>query len=97
MENKKNELSQEDLAKVNGGGCGQDNYSYDNDNGLNYNPDFPYYLKLLDLLNSHCDGFEGDGGFTGASCLTCKHRMNYICTIRTRDKDPYAKSQNPFS
>ena len=94
MENKKNELSQEDLAKVNGGGYGNRNYGYE-DNGISYTPDYPFYLMLSDLLNSHCNGFEGDGGFTGDSCLTCKHRMNYICTIRTRDKDPYAKSQNP--
>ena len=86
MDIHKNELSHEDLAKVNGG---YGNLGFDKES--KYSPVFPHYL-ILDVYDcyAYCAGFKAKENTTMARCEACQYAENGLCTLRTWDNDPYA-------
>ena len=96
----KNELSQEELANVNGGygeynaggneyGGGGSVIEFGSD--LHYSPTYPYYLNTYLSNINICAGFKLESGpTTFACCAACDYSKGNLCTLRTKDNDPYA-------
>ncbi len=102
----KTELSQEELTNVTGGGysVGGNEYSVGGneynvgggtiipelDNKLFYSSAYPYYLDPFGSKIEGCAGFKSEAGSPFARCVSCDYYISRLCTLRTKDNDPYA-------